>query len=114
MTNLERLKLELNNKSYYTDTEYEVFISENNLVSSAKYSKVTNEVNLLNTVIAILETLANDTDMMRKIDSKDIVSIGEASKYLDNRITSIKAKIIEIEESKLEKQGNITPIFFTR
>ena len=30
MTNLERLKLELSNKEYYTDDEYNIFLSENN------------------------------------------------------------------------------------
>jgi DNA-binding Lrp family transcriptional regulator len=112
MTNLQRLKLELSNKPYYTDEEYTVFLSENSLYSTDKYSKVDDETNLLETVIAILETLSNDVDLMRKIDSKDITSIDQAYKYLSLRIQSIKARIIEIEESKVENYSNIRPLFF--
>lgn len=114
MTNLERLKLELSNKEYYTDSEYSVFLEENNLVPSSTYSKVTNQINLLETVISVLETLSNDVDMMRKIDSKEITSIDQAYKYLAERITSIKTKILEIQESQEENTGNIRPLFFTR
>lgn len=112
MTNLERLKLELSNKPYYTDNEYTVFLDENSLISIETYSKATNETNLLETVIAILETLSNDVDLMRKIDSKDITSIDQAYKYLSQRIQSIKARIIDIEESKVENYSNIRPLFF--
>ena len=112
--NLERLKLELSNKPYCTDEEYKIFLSENGLNFDGEYNKVINEVNLLNTVISILETLSNDVDLMRKIDSKDIMSVDQASKYLSQRIYNIKKKIVEIEESKEEYKGNINPIFFTR
>ena len=112
MTNLQRLKLELSNKPYYTDEEYTVFLQENSLTSTETYSKATNETNLLETVIAILETLSNDVDLMRKIDSKDITSIDQAYKYLSQRIQSIKARIIDIEESKIENYSNIRPLFF--
>lgn len=112
MTNLQRLKLELSNKAYYTDNEYTVFLQENSLISTETYSKATNETNLLETVIAILETLSNDVDLMRKIDSKDITSIDQAYKYLSQRIQSIKARIIDIEESKVENYSNIRPLFF--
>lgn len=112
MTNLQRLKLELSNKAYYTDEEYTVFLQENNLVATETYAKETNNLELLNTVIAILETLSNDVDLMRKIDAKDITSIDQAYKYISQRIQSIKAKIIEIEESKTENYTNIRPLFF--
>lgn len=114
MTNLERLKLELSNKEYYTDAEYSVFLEENNLVPTNNYVKSDNEINLLNTVVCILETLSNDVDLMRKIDSKEITSIDQASKYLSLRITSLKGRILEIQESKEENYSNIRPIFYTR
>jgi len=112
MTNLERLKLELSNKVYYTDVEYTVFLSENNLVSTGIYSKATNQIDLLETVLSILETLSNDVDIMRKIDSKDIINVDQAYKYLAERIQSVKVKIIEVEESKVENYSNIRPLFF--
>lgn len=114
MTNLERLKLELSNKEYYTNIEYSVFLEENDLVPTGAYLKQGNEIYLLNTVVAILETLSNDVDMMRKIDSKEITTIDQASKYLSARITAIQTKILEIKESKEENYSNIRPIFYTR
>lgn len=114
MTNLERLKLELSNKQYYTDTEYTVFLQENNLEPTTTYQKFNNQINLLETVINVLETLSNDVDLMRKIDSKDIISVDQASKYLSQRISSIRTKIIEIQESEIESTGNINMMFFTR
>lgn len=112
MTNLERLKLELSNKEYYTDEEYTVFLLENNLIATDVYNKENNQLNLLETVVAILETLSNDVDLMRKIDSKDITSIDQAYKYLSDRINKINAKIIEIKESKEDTYNNIRPLFF--
>ena len=112
MTNLERLKLELSNKEYYTDDEYNIFLSENNLTGTHEYIKENNQVNLLETVIAVLETLSNDVDLMRKIDSKDITSIDQAYKYLSDRINNINAKILELKESKEENYSNIRPLFF--
>ena len=112
MTNLERLKLELSNKEYYTDEEYTVFLLENNLIATDVYDKENNQLNLLETVVAILETLSNDVDLMRKIDSKDITSIDQAYKYLSDRINKINAKIIEIKESKEDTYSNIRPLFF--
>lgn len=108
MTNLERLKLELSNKSYYTDEEYSVFLNENNLVPTDTYNKVNNEIDLLKTVVNILETLSNDVDLMRKIDSKDITSIDQASLYLSKRITTIENKILDLEE---KKNGNKTTTY---
>lgn len=111
MTNLERLKLELSNKSYYTDEEYSVFLNENNLVPTDTYNKINNEIDLLKTVVNILETLSNDVDLMRKIDSKDITSIDQASLYLSKRITSIENKILDLEEKK-NGNSNTTYLFY--
>lgn len=111
MTNLERLKLELSNKSYYTDEEYNVFLNENNLVPTDTYDKVNNEIDLLKTVVNILETLSNDVDLMRKIDSKDITSIDQAALYLSKRITSIENKILDLEEKK-NGNSNTTYLFY--
>ncbi|WP_338595202.1 hypothetical protein QJR28_09500 [Clostridium baratii] len=111
MTNLGRLKLELNHKNYYKDTEYSVFLEENNLVPTENYVKADNEINLLKTVVSILETLANDTDLMRKIDNKDIISIDQAYKFLEKRIYRINTKILELQEEQQGVNTNIRPIF---
>lgn len=111
MTNLERLKLELSNKEYYTDTEYNIFLEENGLTPTATYNKTTDNIKLLETVVGVLETLANDVDLMRKLDNKDLMSVGEASKYLQQRISNIKSKIVEIKLNEDTTYSNIRPFF---
>ncbi|ACD23410.1 hypothetical protein JW813_11455 [Clostridium botulinum] len=115
MNNLERLKLELSNKQYCTDTEYSILLEENSLKPLEGYTKKDNQIKLLETVVSVLETLTNDIDIMRKIDSKDIVSTDQAIKYLLTRIDSINKKIIDLKEEKDEYvSNNIRPIFYTR
>ena len=65
MLNLERLKLELNNKEYFGyDSEriYTDILSENNLDSCDDYEKSNDRVNMLESVYAILQMLANDIE----------------------------------------------------
>lgn len=115
MTNIQRLKLELSNKNYYTDEEYSLFLDENNLTATSNYNNEENQIKLLQTVVNILETLANDVDLMRKVDSKDIISTDQAIKYLSARIDTINRKIIDLKEEKDEYiSSNIRPIFYTR
>lgn len=114
MTILERFKLELSNKEYYTDDEYKVFLQENDLSYSDNYDKKTMQRNLLLSVIDVLETLSNDTDLMRKIDAKEIQSTTEAIKWLRMRIDDIKQKIAIIPvEGGTEQRTNIH-LLFTR
>ena len=47
MTNLERLKLELAHKDYFTDTEFRVFLEENGLDADYTYNKAENQLELL-------------------------------------------------------------------
>lgn len=115
MTNIERLKLELSNKNYYKDEEYSIFLEENRLRLDDEYIKDNDQIRLLETVVSVLETLANDVDIMRKIDSKDIVSTDQAIKYLSTRIDTINRKIIQLKEEKDEYiSSNIRPVFYTR
>lgn len=114
ITNLERLKIQLSKKQYYSDEEYKMFLEENRLKPLFEYDKEENEIALLETVIAILETLANDVDLMRKIDNKDIVSIDQASKYLSTRIEDINRKILTLKEEKEENPSNISFLFYNR
>lgn len=110
ITNLERLKLELGNKAYYTDEEYKLFLQENDLYFDDDY-KDTDKINILRTVRDILETLANDVDIMRKIDSKDILTTSQASTYLQNRIENVNRKIFNLEY-EMNKETNVKPLFF--
>lgn len=111
MTNLERLKLQLSNKKYFSDTEYTVFLEENNLVANEQYNKETNQIKLLQTCVTVLEILENDVDLMRKLANPDILSTSQAYKYINTQIQNINSKIITLKEE--ENNGtNIKPLWF--
>lgn len=101
MTVIERLNLELSNKEYFTSTEYTQFLIENNLTPSDTYNKITMQKPLLFTVVDILEAVANDVDIMRRVET-EFTTTGEAYKYLTNRIQNIKDKIASIPDAEEE------------
>lgn len=112
MTVLERLKLELSNKQYYSDEEYSVLLEENNLMSEFLYDKTTMQIQLLETCINVLETLSNDVDLMRKIDTKDVATIDQAFEWLDKRLSTLKEKVQELKIKEDENYTTIRPLFF--
>lgn len=97
MNNLDRLKLELSNQKYFTDLEYSQFLAENDLSAKDEYIKQDNQKNLLQTVVDILEAVANDIDLMRNI-STSFGNIGEAYQYVEMRIEQVKDKILSIPD----------------
>jgi DNA polymerase II small subunit/DNA polymerase delta subunit B len=101
MTVLERLTLELSNKEYFTIEEYNQFLTENDLTPSAAYDKSTMQKPLLFTVVDILEVVANDVDIMRRVET-EFTTISEAYKYLTDRIQKIKDKIAGIPDAEEE------------
>lgn len=92
MTNLDRLKLELSNKQYFTDSEYSVFLEENGLISTDTYAKSPDEIYLLQTVIAILQALTNNIDLFRSIET-EFVTTSSAYKNLKDRIDELYKRI---------------------
>ena len=113
MNNLDRLKLELNNKEYYTDEEYTQFLSENDLAYDGEYDKTTNQINLLYTVVDVLESVANDVDLMRKIET-EFATTSDAVKHLNTRIDKIKERIHAILEEQDTEEYSSFSLFFTR
>lgn len=119
MTNLDRLKIELNGKQYYTDEQYSAFLLENNLVASDTYLGTNNtdteqHIYILHTVKDILETLANNIDYFRNI-STEFVNTSAAYKYLKDRIDSLNQRIMESDNSNavnLNRRKTITYTFF--
>jgi hypothetical protein len=94
MTVIERLKMELQ-KTYLTDAEYIVLLSENTLTDSLTYNKATMQANLLQTVIDVLEVVSNDLDIMRRVET-EFATTNDAYNHLRQRIEDIKDKIISI------------------
>jgi hypothetical protein len=116
MTVLERLKIELNHKDYFTDEEYTMYLQENELTSTDNYDKSTMQRGLLLTIIDILEAVSNDVDLMRTIaDGTTNMSIGECLKLLQSRINDIKDRIatLPIDSTDTDDNGNFG-IMFTR
>lgn len=114
MNNLLRLKLELNNKSYFTDEEYTVFLQENTLSPTVEYDKATMQVSLLYTVLDVIEALLNDVDLYRRVET-EFATTGEATQYFNNRIKDIKIRI-QNKEDELNDIDNSNPftLLFTR
>ena len=98
ITVLNRLKTELNNKDYYSDDTYSMYLDENGLDSVANYDCNTMKKALYQTVYDILDSLANNIDLFRSVET-EFATTSEAYKYLEQRLNTIEATIISIPDS---------------
>lgn len=96
-TTLERLKIELNNKDYYTDDVFTMYLDENNLTATDTYSKTTMQKQLLQTVYDIMQSLSNNIDLFRSVET-EFATTGEAYKYLKQRMDDIEVRILAIPD----------------
>lgn len=110
MTNLERLKLELAHKSYFTDEEYIVLLDENGLVANDTYNKATNQLELLQTVISILQALTNNIDLYRNIET-EFTTTSSAYKNINDRIDELNKRIAQMPSYEPTAQ-TITYLFY--
>ena len=111
MNVLNRLKLELSNKEYFSGEQYTQFLTENSLSATEEYDKQTMQKALLLTVIDVLEVIANDTDIMQSI-STEFTTVGAAYKYIEQRIGQIKDKIASIPEP--DEEYSCFSLMYTR
>lgn len=81
MINLEKLKFELANKDYFTDIEFTVFLEENGLKPDDTYNKTENQLELLQTVLAIFQALINNIELYMKIQT-EFTTVSSAYKNL--------------------------------
>lgn len=98
-TNYERLIIELANKQYFTAEVLSTFLEENALVADEAYSKATNEKQLLQTIIDILEALSNDIDLFRTVET-EFATTGEAYKFLRQRISDVTRRMNAITDEQ--------------
>lgn len=108
MNILERLKLELNNKEYFTDEQFTVYLNENEINSEDMYTKELHQRGLLYTVIDILEAVSNDVDLLRKTQT-EFMTTESAYKHLEQRIEKIKQRIYSISDK--QDESNLTLMF---
>lgn len=99
VTTLDRLKIELNNKAYYTDDVFSVYLSENNLSPTDTYNKTTMQKQLLQTVYDILQSLSNNIDLFRSVVT-EFTTTSQAYSYLQKRLEDIERKILSIPDNQ--------------
>lgn len=98
MTNMERLKMEVKGIDF-TDDELTVYLQENGLVTTDTYnpSSSTNKKNILRTALSILESVANQPQLMKTFKLDDM-TISQFSENLQNRIDSFEKEIRKISD----------------
>jgi len=108
MTNIERLKLELANKSYFTDDEYSIFLEENGLTPSETYNSA-EKLRLLETVLAIFESLQNNISLYCTIET-EFSTTSSAYENIKTRIDELHKQIAQLP-TYTPKVKSITYLF---
>lgn len=108
---LDRLKMELSNQEYFTEEQYNQFLSENGLVPADEYVKADMQKQLYFTCIDVLEAVTNDIDLMTGI-STEFSDIGQAYQFLEQRIINLKDKIAAIPDP--EEETSCFSLMYTR
>ena len=111
MTTLVRLRLELANRQYLSDEQYSVLLDENGLDAVSEYTAA-NRKPLLQTVLDVLEILANDIDLFRRVES-EFTTTSEAFSALTTRIQTVRNKISAIDaESGVVDSSVFSAMYF--
>lgn len=93
MTNLDRLKMEIDGINL-DDNKLTVYLEENDLDPDVEYvpTSKTNKKNILRTALSILESIANNPNLMKAYKTNDI-TVTQFSENLNNRIDALDRKI---------------------
>ncbi|WP_273484723.1 hypothetical protein [Desulforamulus ruminis] len=106
MTNLERLQMETKGITL-TPSELDIYLQENGLVSVNEYNPQsnTNKRNILKTALSILESIANQPQLMKSYKQDDI-TVSQFHENLQSRIDQLERKIREIpNDEKVYEDG---------
>lgn len=112
-TNYERLLVELNNRMYYEQLTYEKFLNENNLDPDGDYDKNTDHAQLLETVYSIMQTLYNNIDVFRKVET-EFVTQGEAANALASRLKALRQEIDRVKSEMHYADSDFSFMYYTR
>lgn len=110
---LTRLKLELNNKPYFTDEELSVFLEENALDPEVEYEANIDKMNLYKTVISVFQALSNDIDHMRRVNT-EFITTDQASQHLNKRIKELELLIKELQRIGSVEESPFTLLYSRR
>lgn len=104
MTNLERLQMEVKSITLTTE-ELDIYLQENGLASNYDYDPTsnTNKRNILKSALSILESIANQPQLMKNYKQDDI-SVSQFHENLMARIDQLERKIREIPTDDLSYQ----------
>jgi hypothetical protein len=87
MTNLDRLKLSLSNKQYFSDTEYTTLLAESGLTASDTYS-TTNKPEIIKTEIEVFNMLLGDISKYTSVTT-EFTTVTQAYNNIKDRINSL-------------------------
>ena len=75
-------------------SEFRVFLEENGLDADYTYNKAENQLELLQTVLAIFQALINNIELYMKIQT-EFTTVSSAYKNLRDRIDELEKRIAE-------------------
>lgn len=93
-TNLSRLKMEIEGVDI-PDNKLIVYLMENNLEFESEYTR-SDRLNILKSALAVLNSLANNTNAMKKYSTGDI-SVTGYGEVIQNRISQLTRQVAELE-----------------
>lgn len=111
MTNLQRLMLEI--KGIDLDqNELAVYLAENGLNPHDEYipSSATNKRNIYKTALSILESIANNVQLMKNYKHDDM-TVTDFHENLLNRIDQLERKIRSMKTDEENQTGNVFMLF---
>lgn len=113
MNNLNRLNIELNEKQYFKDWQetYSMFLEENGLDPAAEYDKPNDHTAMLESVYSVLQTLANNIDAFRKVET-EFATTTAAYQYLQNRLKDVRAEIDRVKDVSGTSDSCVSYMFF--
>lgn len=115
MNNLERLKMELRGYNNIPDNELIIYLMENDLTDTDTYDtkSKSNLKAIYKTALSVLESIANDPNMMKNYKTEDI-SITHFHTNLMSRIDDLRRKIGTMANDELvsENDARVVPFIW--
>lgn len=111
MNNLSRLKLETPNLSI-PDEQLSIYLLENSIVPEADYIPIdkSNQIAIYSCALSVLESLANDPNLMKSYKTDDI-TVSEFAENIQSRIDQLTTKIRSMRAEQVKASQPQTNTF---